>query len=103
MSHIAGPGGPHDRNGVVVDATGAVLLESIDTCTIAVNGDETQHAVALDLSGRINKTTERSSVLYLFGLDTAALLAADLIGVCARAGQADKLMQLLSRHLGEQL
>lgn len=103
MTHIAGPGGPFDRNAVVVDATDAVLLDNINSCVIAQNGDENRPAVALDLGGRVNKTTRRSSVLYLMDEEGAAKLAADLIGLAHRNGTGDRFMAALSAHLGTQV
>ena len=77
---IAGPGGPHDRDQVVIDATDGVLLDSIDVAHVRMEKDGI-------LSGRINKTTDHSRVLYLMDRQGAASLVADVIALYGRAGQ----------------
>lgn len=101
---IAGPGGPHDRHGVVISAKDAVLLD--DTYVAAV---ETEHdgqamppAIALQLSGRINQTDERASVLFLLDTDGAAAVISELLGVASRMSRTglappDFLDRLLDR------
>ena len=82
---MAGPGGPHDVGGVVLDARNAVILDSVDVSTIdPERGARGQHAVALVLGGRINQTKERASVLFLFGTDGAASIVTELIGLYGR-------------------
>lgn len=103
MTHIAGPGGPHDRDAVVVDTRGAVLLDHMNSCMIGLDGDTARPAVALDLAGRVNKSSARSSVLYLFDVEAAAKLAADLIGVCVRAGLQEQVHATFRPHLEAQL
>lgn len=104
MSHIVGPGdNRHGRNDHVVDARGAVLLDNIYTCMIGLDGDTAHPGVALDLAGRVNKSSARSSVLYLFDVEAAAKLAADLIGVCARAGLSAEVMAAFDEHLRGQM
>lgn len=78
---IAGPCGPHDRNQAVVDATNAVLL---DNCTVVVL--EEVGALAMLLSGRVNRSTDRARVLYLMNTDGAAGIITQLLGLMGRTG-----------------
>lgn len=77
---IAGPGGPHDRGGVVIDTRHAVLLETVDVSTL----DEA-NAIAMSLGGRINRSKDRANVLFLFGTDGAAAIVTELIALMGRA------------------
>jgi len=85
---IAGPGGPYDKDAVVVDTANAVLLDSTDVALIAVgrNGTFEEKALALLLEGRINKTQDRAKVLFLLNGDGAAALVTELVGVAKREG-----------------
>lgn len=84
---MAGPGGPHDIGGVVLDARNAVILDHASVSTIDPDrGGRGQVAVALVLSGRINQTRERADVLFILGTDGAAGIITELIGVMGRAG-----------------
>lgn len=83
---MAGPGGPHDEGGVVLDARHAVILETVDVSTIdPERGARGQHAVALVLGGRINQTQDRASVLFILGTDGAASIVTELIALYGRA------------------
>ena len=83
---MSGPGGPHDRGGVVLDARNAVILETLDVSTIDPEaGARGQHAVAMVMGGRINQTKERVSVLFIFGTDGAASIVTELIALYGRA------------------
>lgn len=83
---MAGPGGPHDRGGVVLDARNAVLLETVDVSTVdPERGGRGKPAVALVLGGRINQTQHRASVLFLFGSDGAAAIVTELLALLGRA------------------
>jgi hypothetical protein len=81
---IAGPGGPHDRNAVILDATNAVLLDHSDVCLMETTGGST--VLAMLLEGRINKTPERARNLYLLNEDGAAALVSELIALAHRIG-----------------
>lgn len=91
---MAGPGGPHDLGGVVLDARNAVLLETVDVSTLdPERGGRGQSALAMVLGGRINQTKTRASVLFLFGTDGAAAIVTELIAVYGRAtGEADEFI-----------
>jgi hypothetical protein len=81
---IAGPGGPHDRNSVILDTTDAVLLDNTNVCLM----ETTNGSVALGmlLEGRINKTTDRARNLYLMNEDGAAALVSELLALAHRIG-----------------
>lgn len=79
----ASPGGPFDRNSVVIDTTDAVLLDS--TVAALAHFDD-RDVVTLVLSGRINRTTERARVAFLMDEIGAADVIAQLVGLGARAG-----------------
>lgn len=87
---IAGPGGPYDRDAVVVDTTNAVLLDTTVAAIVALTrgGKADGDAIALTLEGRVNHREARAEVLYLMDEDGAAALIAELVGVAARAGSA---------------
>jgi hypothetical protein len=82
---IAGPGGPHDRDGVVVDTRNAVIL---DTSNVAMmtNPSDGRRVVAFLLGGKINQSVQRTDVLFLTGADGAAALCAELIAIAQREG-----------------
>jgi len=104
---IAGPGGPFDRNSVVIDPRDAVLLSECEVSLVegvSFKNGSTGPVVAMSLSGRINKTTENASILFLFGLDGAGDIMAQLFGLAARAGPeiADQLEAEFKRAFDEQ-
>lgn len=91
---IAGPGGPKDRNGVVLDATRAVLLDRVDVCAVeTTQGD----AIACLLAGRINRSRDRAEVLFLFDLDGAAAIVTELLGLAARMDAPELRDLILTR------
>lgn len=91
---MAGPGGPHDRGGVVLDTRNAVLLDSIDVSTLDPDrGARGQSGLALVLGGRINQTKDRASVLFIFGTDGAA-------GIITATGPTPRI-QILSYNRAE--
>jgi hypothetical protein len=85
------------RGDAEIDASRAVLL---DGCTVAVVGtaDPTGagRALALNLEGRVNKSTSRVDVLFLMDSDGAAAIISELLGLAARVGP-DFLDELLAR------
>jgi hypothetical protein len=81
---IAGPGGPHDRNSVIIDTTNAVVLDSTSVSLMETpNGNP---VLAMLLEGRIAKTTDRARNLYLMNEDGAAALVTELIALAHRIG-----------------
>jgi len=95
MSKITG-GSAFGIGDAEIDPQDAVLL---DGCTVAIVGtaDPTGagRAVAMNLEGRINKSTARSDVLYLMDLDGAAIVISELLGLIGRSGPnaLDALME----------
>jgi hypothetical protein len=81
---IAGPGGPHDRNSVIIDTTDAVLLNHSDVCLMETSTGTP--VLAMLLEGRINKTTDRARNLYLMNEDGAAALVTELLALAHRIG-----------------
>lgn len=79
---------PHARHGVVIDPRKAVLLENVDVVLIEPHraGRHSDAVLGLLLAGRINKSTEHSSVLYLFDADGAAAIISELTGLATRIG-----------------
>lgn len=81
---IAGPGGPHDRNSVIVDTTNAVILDATTVTEVAtISGAP---ALAMLLEGRIVRTADRARNLYLMEEDGAAALVTELIALAHRMG-----------------
>lgn len=90
---IAGPGGPHDRDAVVVDISNAILLDYCEVATVATGrfipgGMESDIRISMVLAGRINKTDERARILYLFDTEGAAAIISELMAVATRHGPA---------------
>src|SRR5689334_2417829 len=82
-------GDPLARGGVVLDLTNAVLMDNVDVCLVdAVRGGvvDERPRLALSLGGRINKTSDRAEVLYLFDEDGAAAIVSQLLGLAVRIG-----------------
>lgn len=99
---MSGPGGPRDRGAVVLDMTDVVLLDGAEVCTIdnvvrnAVFGGQ---AIFMTLAGRVNKTTRRVQVGYIFGPDGAAALITQLLALADRHGA--ELLDDVTRRLTE--
>lgn len=83
--NIAGPGGPHDANAVIIDPTNAVLLDHSTVTLVGSPGDPHPY-LAMLLEGRINKTRDRARNLYLLNEDGAAALVTELIALAHRIG-----------------
>lgn len=81
---IAGPGGPHDRNSVIIDTTNAVILDA--TSVSLMETHRGNPVLAMLLEGRIAKTTDRARNLYLMDEDGAAALVTELIALAHRIG-----------------
>lgn len=83
---ITGPGGPFDRHGVVLDTRNAVLMENVNVSLVEPyrDGQAAGPILAMALEGRINKSSDRAEVLYLFNEDGAAGIISELIGLAVR-------------------
>lgn len=101
---IAGPGGPHDRNAVVVDASEAVLLDYSEVTIVETfrNGQGGDKALGLLLKGRVNKSDDRASVLFLLNADGAAAIATEIIGIAGRSSEfAPEFLERFQARMGE--
>lgn len=99
---IAGPGGPFDADGVVVDTRRAVLLDACHVALVANEGSDERH-IALLLAGRVNRADDRASVLFLMDTDGGAAIVSELAGLMSRAtpAEARRFQDALSRRLNE--
>lgn len=101
---IAGPGGPQDRNAVVIDATDAVLLDYSEVTLIEAfrNGRGDGPAMALLMRGRVNKSEDRAEVLFLLNADGAAAIATEIIGLAGRSADfAPEFMERFQARMEE--
>lgn len=98
---IIGPGGPHDRHAVILDTDHAVLLDDLTVTQVETSGRDV--ILAMQLSGRINKTPDRATMLVLLSGDGAAALITELTALATRIGPefASAFHDRL-RHLEEQ-
>lgn len=94
---IAGPGGAHDRNAFVIDATDAVLMDTVQV----VIAEAPLNLWVLNLAGRINKSQDRAEIVYMFDTDGAAAIITELTGIAARQGPA--VMAELNTRIDERL
>lgn len=85
---ISGPGGPWDRDAVVIAMDKTVLLDGVTVAMVEPysNGIPRPPAVALQLDGRINKTETRANITYLFDSDGAAAIITELLALYGRHG-----------------
>lgn len=90
-------GDPLARAGVVLDTTNAVLMDGVEVCLVDVvkapprveapTGPPPSGAhLAMALRGRVNKSSDRAEVLYLFDEDGAAAIVTELLGLAYRIG-----------------
>jgi hypothetical protein len=101
---IAGPGGPYERDGVIIDTTDAVLLDFSTVSTVELHRpNESEVGFAMMLEGRVNKSSDRSRVVYLLNADGAAALVTELLGLAKRAENIGdrRLADKLRKRLGE--
>ncbi|WP_381797263.1 hypothetical protein [Streptomyces niveus] len=99
---IAGPGGPRDRNSVIVDTSNAILLDGT-TVSLVETTPGTTPVLALLLEGRINQTTDRARNLYLMDGDGAAAIVSELVALAYRTGHqfGDQLMARIHRLIDD--
>jgi hypothetical protein len=92
---IAGPGGPFEHGGVLLDASKAIHVDFQEVCKIdAEHGARGQLAFALLVEGRINQTQDRAKVMCIESLDGLAALVTEINGVAERAGVHDEFLAL---------
>lgn len=94
-----GPGGARERNGVFIDTTDAVLLDTVDVCVMeSVRAGQMQGRVTfMTLGGRVNKSDRRVQVGFLFGPDGGAGIITELLSLADRDGA--ELLDDLTRRL----
>lgn len=85
---IAGPGGPRDHSGVVIDTTNAVILDGAVVSLVEPHRDGVPGPpiLAMSLTGRINQTDDRTEIVYLMDEDGAAGVVTELIALASRTG-----------------
>lgn len=84
---MAGPGGPRDNGGVVLDTTDLILLESMNVATVDQFSNQEKGlgpAIYMTLSGRVNKKQDHATVGFILGTDGAAALITELLAICTR-------------------
>lgn len=98
----AGPGGPCDRDGVVLDTRHAIIVDFQEVATLT-NPSDGRRIAGVRLEGRINRSQERASVMGLVGPDGLAALVAEAIGLAAREGGpfASEFHDAVARRLKE--
>jgi len=85
---IAGPGGPFEHGGVVLDASRAILADEVDVAKVDPDAGARGHdeTFAILVGGRINQTQDRGKVMMFGDLDLFASLITEMHGVAERAG-----------------
>lgn len=81
---------------VLLDMERAVLMDGMSVCLVNVQSnvvDQLQRAepssevrLAMQLDGRVNKTRDRASVLFVFDEDGAAAIVTELVALASRIG-----------------
>lgn len=88
MSKIIG-GSAFGQNDAIIDTRGAILLGNVHVAVIgAVDPTGARTMLALELGGRVNKTTTNTETLYLLDTDGAAVLVSEILGLAGRASPA---------------
>lgn len=100
---IVGPmDDPFADDSVIVDTRRAVLLAGTDVA-LTVNPSDGLEFCALLMSGRVNRSSDQSRVVYLTGPDGMAALVTQLIGLAQRRGGdfANEFGTLMMRRMAE--
>lgn len=90
---------PNARAGAIIDTRNAVLLDGVEVSLVdeAPRPPATARApyLALELRGRVNRSSDRAEVLYLFDEDGAAAIISELVGLATRIGPefAERLLE----------
>jgi hypothetical protein len=81
----------------VLDTSKAVLLDYAEACIAHLTRrGEPVDAHALLLEGKINGSPDRTRVLYLMDFEGAADVAAHLLALAARNGQAEEFAKAIA-------
>jgi hypothetical protein len=91
---IAGPGGPFDEHGVVVDTRRAILMDTLGIVKLDNPDDEGELVVGVLIEGKINQSDDRASVLVLGDLDMLAAFITEAHDLANRMGRGDELFDL---------
>jgi hypothetical protein len=84
---MAGPGGPFDHGGTVLDASRAILVDSQEVCKVdRERGARGQEMFAFLFEGRINQSPDRARVMLFGDVDFMAAVITECHGVAERAG-----------------
>jgi|GEM_PF-2439916 len=86
----------------LVDVRRAVLVDG--TTVVALGGlrdSGVERMLGLEITGRVNKSTERSDTLYLLSMDGVAGIVSELLGLAQRMGPAyvEQLDQLIRQRI----
>jgi hypothetical protein len=76
---------------VVLDTSNAVLLDGLEVCLVGPPRDATSDQdilLAMRLDGRVNKSPDRASIMFLFDEDGAATIISELLALATRIGPA---------------
>lgn len=77
---------PFGRNNSLVDTRGAILMDSVNVAMVTEGTRGQEGVVALNLGGRVNQSSARASLLFLFDADGVASIVSELLGLTHRAG-----------------
>lgn len=99
-------GDSRSQGTTLLDLTDVVHLEATEVCTVDTVrlGALNEQAIFMQLKGRINKTTNRVAVGFVFGPDGAAALITELLAVADRFGAellSDITTRLTELHQGK--
>lgn len=85
---MSGPGGPHDRNSVVIDPTNALLMESIGVAEVETHreGLPGERVAFIQIDGRIKKTARQVTLGLLANSDAVAAMITELLALASRSG-----------------
>lgn len=84
-----------DESDVLLDTERAVLLDGMEVCMVGTmagvvdarqRGEQVSIRLAMRLDGRVNKSTDRASVLFLMDEDGAAAIVTELVALASRMG-----------------
>lgn len=101
---LVGPGGPRDRDAVLIPAASAVLLDRTSICEMGAQTRETGDRLkvfAMTLGGRINHSSSQVDLTFLFGSDGAAALVAEVFALACRSGIREEFLTDLRQRLTE--
>ena len=83
---IFGDAAPHTPGDVLVDTTGAVLVDYAQVVNVIFPGMDHGPVMGALLGGLISQTEERAEILYLLNGDGGANLVAQLLGLAYAIG-----------------